>query len=159
MGIIDKFKTNLMGKQEEEPQDDMEREEERAEEEQEKVVNINRFAAKAAPRMDNVVDIRSAGQAHASLKVLVIEPQSFDDVQQIADSLKEKKPVVVNFERTDAEDAKRIIDFLSGTVYSLKGDIKKVGHNVFLCAPNNVNVSFTKDHATGNLDFSWIKKE
>ena len=68
------------------------------------------------PRPDNVVNISTAANSKFSrMKVVVIEPRSFDDVQQVANCLKEKKPVVINFENTDAEDAKRIIDFISGT--------------------------------------------
>ena len=78
-------------------------------------------------------------------------------MKQIADSIKEKKPVVINFERTEGDVARRIVDFLSGTTYALAGDIKKVGHNVYLCAPSNVNVQYTKDTATGSMDFSWIR--
>ena len=98
----------------------------------------------------NVVDFQSAASARESssvtnmkMKVIVIEPKTFDDAQQVANNLREKKPVVINFEKTEADDAKRIIDFISGTTYALNGEIKKVGHNVFLCAPSNVNVSYT----------------
>ncbi len=93
----------------------------------------------------NVVDFQSAASARESssvtnmkMKVIVIEPKTFDDAQQVANNLREKKPVVINFEKTEADDAKRIIDFISGTTYALNGEIKKVGHNVFLCAPSNV---------------------
>lgn len=93
------------------------------------------------------------------MKVIIIEPASFDDAQQVADHLKNKKPVVVNFENTDSEAAKRIIDFISGTTYALAGDIKKVGKNVFLCAPSNVNVSYTQDEDnTGSSEMPWLKK-
>ena len=92
------------------------------------------------------------------MKVVVIEPRSFDDVQQVANCLREKKPVVINFENTDADDAKRIIDFISGTTYALAGDIKKVGRNVFLCAPSNVNVAYTQEHSAGPMDLPWMKK-
>lgn len=110
-------------------------------------------------RPDNVVNIQAAANSKFSrMKVVVIEPRSFDDVQQVANCLKEKKPVVINFENTDAEDAKRIIDFISGTTYALAGDIKKVGRNVFLCAPSNVNVSYTQDRSTGPMDLPWMKK-
>ncbi|MFC2342329.1 MAG: cell division protein SepF [Negativicutes bacterium] len=111
------------------------------------------------PRPDNVVNISTAANSKFSrMKVVVIEPRSFDDVQQVANCLKEKKPVVINFENTDAEDAKRIIDFISGTTYALAGDIKKVGRNVFLCAPSNVNVAYTQDRSTGPMDLPWMKK-
>ena len=122
----------------------------------------------------NVVDFHSAASAreghesHEShdnvvaaykMKVVVIEPKSFDDAQQVANSLREKKPVVINFENTEAEAAKRIIDFISGTTYALNGDIKKVGHNVFLCAPNNVNVSYTEDERKVSTEMPWLKKQ
>lgn len=121
----------------------------------------------------NVVDFQSAasaregheGQSHDNvvaaykMKVVVIEPKSFDDAQQVANSLREKKPVVINFENTEAEAAKRIIDFISGTTYALNGDIKKVGHNVFLCAPNNVNVTYTEDERKVSTEMPWLKKQ
>ena len=116
----------------------------------------------AAPR--NVVDFQSSAAsiretvATAKMKVIVIEPKSFDDAQQVANCLKEKRPVVINFENTDGEAAKRIIDFISGTTYALSGEIKKVGHNVFLCAPSNVNVSYTEEQKTVSTEMPWLKK-
>ena len=108
----------------------------------------------------NVVDIHAAanGALRSKMKVVVIEPKSFDDVQQVANCLKEKRPVVINFERTDADVAHRIIDFISGTTYAIAGDIKKLGHNVFLCAPSNVSVSYTQDRGSIPTDMSWLKK-
>lgn len=108
----------------------------------------------------NVVDLQAAvnGSLRSKMKVVVIEPKSFDDVQQVANYLKEKKPVLINFERTDAEEAHRIIDFISGATYAIAGDIKKVGHNVFLCAPSNVSVSYTQERGSLSTDISWLKK-
>ena len=116
-----------------------------------------------APRSampSNVVDIHSVanGTLRSKMKVVVIEPQSFDDVQQVANCLKEKRPMVINFEHTDAEVAHRIIDFISGTTYAIAGDIKKLGHNVFLCAPSNVSVSYTQDRGSIPTDMTWLKK-
>jgi len=127
-------------------------------------------ASNAAPKMtaasarpatpSNVVDIQAAvnGGLRSKMKVVVIEPKSFDDVQQVANYLKEKKPVLINFEHTDAEEAHRIIDFISGATYAIAGDIKKVGHNVFLCAPSNVSVSYTQERGSLATDVSWLKK-
>ncbi len=94
---------------------------------------------------DNVVDFKNKAKNKNQLKVMVIEPVSFDDAQQVADYIRNHKPVVVNFENTNSDIAKRIIDFISGTTYALSGDIKKVGKNVFMCAPNNVSVNFSED--------------
>ena len=94
---------------------------------------------------DNIVDFKNKAKGKNPLKVMVIEPVSFDDAQQVADYIRNHKPVVVNFENTNSDIAKRIIDFISGTTYALSGDIKKVGKNVFMCAPNNVSVNFSED--------------
>lgn len=104
---------------------------------------------KAAAAPNNVVSLPANGAANAAagagkqIKVMVVEPGSFDDVQHVADYLKNRKPVVVNFEGTDNEVAKRMIDFISGTTYALGGSIQKVGHHIFLCAPANVDVAYT----------------
>ena len=110
-----------------------------------------------------IVDFQSAASARdttamAKMKVVVIEPKSFDDAQQVANNLREKKPVVINFEKTDAVEAKRIVDFISGTTYALNGEIKKIGNNVFLCAPSNVNVSYTEEERRVSTEMPWLKK-
>lgn len=94
---------------------------------------------------DNIVDFKNKTKTTNQMKVMVIEPVSFDDAQQVADHIRNHKPVVVNFENTNGDIAKRIIDFISGTTYALSGDIKKVGKNVFMCAPDNVSVSFSEE--------------
>lgn len=94
---------------------------------------------------DNVVDFKNKAKTNNQLKVMVIEPVSFDDAQQVAEHIRNHKPVVVNFENTNSDVAKRIIDFISGTTYALSGDIKKVGKNVFMCAPDNVSVNFSEE--------------
>ena len=111
---------------------------------------------------DNVVDFNSAAAARSNsdaphMKVMVIEPKSFDDAQQVANNLRDKRPVVINFEHTDAESAKHIIDFISGTTYVLDGEMQKVGHNVFLCTPSNVNVSVVKDEKGASSEMPWLK--
>lgn len=73
-------------------------------------------------------------------KLVLLEPRAFSEAQQIADQLKNRNTVVVNLKRVTKDNAKRIIDFLSGTIYAIGGDIQKVGGGIFLCAPNNVNV-------------------
>jgi len=95
---------------------------------------------------NNLVNLPTAQK---QMKVMVVEPFSFDDAQHVADHLKNRKPVVVNFENCDKEVAKRMIDFISGTTYALAGSIQKIGNNIFLCAPNNVDVTYSP-HEEGN---------
>ena len=89
----------------------------------------------------------------------VIGTRSFsDDAQTVANCLRDKIPVIINFENTSTEDAKRIIDFISGTTYALNGEIKKVSQNVFVCAPNNVTVTYTEDDKKNVECISWLNK-
>ena len=73
-------------------------------------------------------------------KMILLEPRAFSESQQIADHLKKRNSVVVNFKRVTAAQAKRIIDFLSGCVYSIGGTMQKIGVGIYLCTPNNVNI-------------------
>src|SRR5699024_10061551 len=71
-------------------------------------------------------------------KVILYEPKSYNEVQEIADKLLNKRSVVINLQQVDRHQAKRIVDFLSGTVYAVKGDIQKLGVATFLCTPDTV---------------------
>lgn len=73
-------------------------------------------------------------------KMILLEPRAYSETQQIADHLKKRNTVVVNLKRVTGDQAKRIMDFLSGTIYAIKGDIQKIGGGIFLCTPNNINV-------------------
>ena len=76
----------------------------------------------------------------ASGKMILLEPRAYSESQQIADHLKKRNTVVVNMKRVTPDQAKRIVDFLSGTVYALGGDLQKIGGGIFLCTPRNVDV-------------------
>jgi cell division inhibitor SepF len=76
-------------------------------------------------------------------KMILLEPRAYSESQQIADHLKKRNTVVVNMKRVTPDQAKRIVDFLSGTVYALGGDLQKIGGGIFLCTPKNVNVEGT----------------
>ncbi|TWL10835.1 Cell division protein SepF [Bacillus paralicheniformis] len=67
----------------------------------------------------------------------------YAEAQEIADHIKNRRAVVVNLQRIQHDQAKRIVDFLSGTVYALGGDIQRIGADIFLCTPENVDVSGT----------------
>ncbi|ABZ84647.1 conserved hypothetical protein [Heliomicrobium modesticaldum Ice1] len=75
------------------------------------------------------------------LKVVVCEPKTFDEARAIADHLKNRRQVILNLEKADREMAQRVIDFISGTTYALNGSMQKVGANIFVFAPSNVDIS------------------
>lgn len=82
-------------------------------------------------------------------KMILLEPRAYSESQQIADYLKNRSAVVVNLKRVTPDQAKRIVDFLSGTLYAIGGDLQKLGGGIFLCTPNNINVEgkITDDNA------------
>ena len=148
IGLIDPEDIN--DKRDLRDEDDDFAESDEMEREQASASNVVNFQAAANAAMNNV--------AAYKMKVIVIEPKSFDDAQQVANCLREKRPVVINFENTIEEDAKRITDFISGTIYALNGEIKKVSNNVFFCAPSNVNISYSEDKKSVSSEMPWLKK-
>lgn len=92
----------------------------------------------------------------AQLKLVVMQPETFEDARDIANHLKSKKPVVMNLESVDREVARRIVDFLSGAVYALDGNIQKVSNGIFLIAPYNVGIMGDfKDELRNKGIFPW----
>ena len=75
-----------------------------------------------------------------SNKMILFEPRAYSESTQITDYLKSRNTVVVNLKRVTPEQAKRIIDFLSGSLYAMNGNLQKLGGGIFLCAPNNVDI-------------------
>ncbi|MFS0639147.1 cell division protein SepF [Mesobacillus foraminis] len=98
----------------------------------------------------NVVSLQSVQK---SSKVILMEPRVYAEAQDIADHLKSRRAVVVNLQRIEADQAKRIVDFLSGTVYAIGGDIQKIGTNIILCTPDNVEVSGNISELMQERDF------
>ena len=73
-------------------------------------------------------------------KMILLEQRAYSESQQIADHLKARNSVVVNLKRVTSDQAKRIIDFLSGCIYAIGGNIQSLGVGIYLCTPKNVNV-------------------
>lgn len=96
----------------------------------------------------------------AGSKMMLLEPRAYSESQQIADYLKGRTAVVVNLKRVTPDQAKRIVDFLSGTIYAIGGDLQKLGGGIFLCTPNNVNVEGKiSDDANPSTKSKSSKKE
>jgi cell division inhibitor SepF len=99
-----------------------------------------------------VLPISSQGggglQPSAGMRMVVYQPQSYDDTQRIIDDLKSGRPVIANLEDLNVDIAQRVLDFLSGAVYGLDGSIRKVSRGIFLLAPPHVDIS---GNALGNL--------
>lgn len=78
--------------------------------------------------------------ATTSLQVVLVKPERFDVVSEIADHLREKQAVVLNLESTNKDVSRRLVDFLSGCAYALDGKIKKIAISTYLITPYNVDV-------------------
>ena len=126
--LIDKV-IGIMGFADEEVEEEILEENDREKDPQEEV----RMSRKNA----QVVSIHTQKQ----MRVVVMEPNSFEEAQNIADQLKARRPVIVNLENSEKVLAKRIVDFISGTTYALNGNMQKVGNGIFLFVPNNVDIS------------------
>lgn len=98
---------------------------------------------------------------NVQMQVVVIQPECYEDAQQICDQVKTKKPVVVNLERVEYPIAQRIMDFLSGTCYSLEGSIQRVANNIFIIAPENVEISgeFKEELKSRSVVFPWASNK
>jgi cell division inhibitor SepF len=138
MGVMNKF-MNFLGLQEEEEVIHRERVIEEHEE-----VETNPYEQRNKNKA-NVVSIHS----QKSSKVVLSEPRSYDETQEIADHLRSRRAVVVNLQRVRPETGVRIVDFLSGTVYALNGYISKLGPNIYLCTPDSVDIH---GHITEMMD-------
>ena len=102
-------------------------------------------------------------QTNSNNKMILLEPRAYSESQQIADYLKANSSVVVNLKRVTPDQAKRIVDFLSGTLYAIEGDLQKLGGGIFLCTPKSINVegSISDDNTKPKTkkdedeDFNW----
>jgi len=103
----------------------------------EEIMEIPTDSKKESRSIPNVVSIHT----NKNLRVIVCEPQSFDEVEVLSDHLKNRKQIILNFENTPEEVSRRIFDFISGATHALDGNSQQLGKHVFMFAPSNVDIS------------------
>lgn len=86
---------------------------------------------------------RANATLNSNTKMVLFEPRSFGEAEEVGQRLKEGRAVVVNLHKLDRDYAQRSIDFLTGVVFALDGKIQKVGQNVILCSPAAIGVQGT----------------
>ncbi|MBR6253546.1 MAG: cell division protein SepF [Clostridia bacterium] len=97
-----------------------------------------------------------------NVRVVISQPNSYEQASEICEHLKGKKSIIVNLEYVNKDVARRIIDFMSGAVYALDGNIQKISNSIFLIAPYNYEITNevikeqVKEKAATNT-VSWIK--
>lgn len=102
----------------------------------EKVVsmpNNNSRAQRLAPRMEE----------RRTDRISVVEPRAYNEAMTIAKRVGQGEVVLINFQSLDEMRARRVVDFLTGAVFMIDGDIKRVGNEMFLCTPTNVEITNT----------------
>lgn len=101
-----------------------------------------------APRPQTASAPVTSGKYTKEMKMIVIEPQGFDESPRLVDSLKAKKPVIINLENLETDVARKIFDFMSGATYALNGNVQKIANNIFVFAPENVDVAYNMNVKT-----------
>ena len=93
------------------------------------------------------------------VKMVITQPTSFEQSEEICNYLKERKSVIVNLEYVNKDVARRIVDFISGGVYALDGHIQKVSNAIFLIAPVNYEIAsdLAREEIKSKLSVSWLK--
>ena len=93
------------------------------------------------------------------IKMVITQPTSFEQSEEICNYLKEKKSIIVNLEYVNKDVARRIADFISGGVHALDGHIQKVSNAIFLVAPVNYEIAsdLAREEIKNKLSVSWLK--
>lgn len=113
------------------------------------------FVAPISNKKNKVVGMPGVQQ----VKVIISQPSSFEQSEEICEHLKDKKSIIVNLEYVNKDVARRIIDFISGAVYALDGNIQKISNSIFLVAPFNYEITneVLKEDIKSKLAVSWVK--
>lgn len=88
-------------------------------------------------RDSNVVSIKAGQAGSGPSKIVLYEPRVYSDAKEVAQNLLNQKAIIINFSRMDDGSARRVVDFITGTVYALEGEIQRVGNKIFLATPKN----------------------
>ncbi len=155
MGFSDALK-KLVGidvEEEDFTEEELEAEIERQKEE--KRVQSNFYQRNAEPIKAMPIEKRLSVAGTSAFKLVVIEPKSFDECPKLVDNLKGRRPVIINLEKIETETAKKIFDFLSGATYALNGNVQKIANNIFIFAPESVDIAANQEEK--GFDFGASK--
>lgn len=100
-------------------------------------------------------------QASVKMEVVVIQPENYDEAQDVCDHIKSQRPVIINLEQMERNVAQRIMDFVSGACYTLNGNLQRVTNNIFIIAPENIDVAgnFREELKSNGIILPWKSTE
>ncbi len=128
--------------------------EEQEEEQVENSKEIELDLQKGGYKQNKVLNIHT----NTTVKLVVYEPTKYEEAPKMVEDLKNRKIVVINLEEMELEPKKQIFDFLNGAIYALDGNIQKVSKDIFVLAPNNVEIdSRLKEELKNKGIFPWQK--
>ena len=96
---------------------------------------------------------------NAQIKMVISQPTTFEQSEEICNYLKEKRSVIINLEYVNKDVARRIVDFISGAVSALDANFQKVSNSIFVVAPNNYDITneMAREELRSKLSVSWLK--
>lgn len=153
MSVFDKFK-DLVGI-EEIDEDDITEEEISSAGRQLERKKIEQKSNYSRGSRDKVIPM--AKKNTSAFKLVIIEPAGFEECPKLVDSLKSRKPVIINLEKIDSDTARKIFEFLSGATYALNGTVQKVANNIFVFAPDSVDIAASIENK--GFDFNGSQKD
>ena len=122
-------------------------------------VEDKKFFGRKNNNNNKVVSMPQSQMQGQAIKMVISQPTTFEQSDEICSFLKEKKSVIVNLEYVNKDVARRIVDFISGGVYALDGYIQKVSNSIFLVAPSNYEITndMGREEMRNKLSVSWLK--
>ena len=122
-------------------------------------VEDKKFFGRKNNNNNKVVSMPQSQVQGQAIKMVISQPTTFEQSDEICSFLKEKKSVIVNLEYVNKDVARRIVDFISGGVYALDGYIQKVSNSIFLVAPSNYEITndMGREEMRNKLSVSWLK--
>lgn len=111
---------------------------------------VQLHANNARYNSNKVISMNTPTSQHAANKIVIFEPRIYSDAKEVGNHLLNNRAVVVNFDHIDAMQARRIIDFLTGAVFAVNGEIKRIGDQIFLCTPANFEIDGNLTQIVGN---------
>ena len=108
---------------------------------------------------NNIKRNRVVNMPQTQVRMVISQPTSFEQAEEICNYLKNRKSVIVNLEYVNKDVARRIVDVMSGAVQALDGHIQKVSNYIFLIAPTYYEISteMARDEIKNKLSVSWLK--
>ena len=138
------------------------------EQDQEEMENVDYIETDNIQEADEEDDRKLWGRKNSKIvnmpqtqqvKMVICQPTTFEQSENICTLLKEKKSIIVNLEYVNKDIARRIVDVVSGAVHALDGNLQKVSNSIFLVAPYNYDITneMAREEIKNKLSVSWIR--